>query len=839
MTPQVSVIIPVYNALDLAQQCVESIFEAGAHLSFEVVIVDNGSEPDMQEWLAGHRQLRHLHYPEPLGFAKAVNRGASAAIGDVLVVLNSDTIVSPGWLDGLYNALRSDPSLGVVTPVTNLAGEPAAMDPRMTNLPPGKALALAAAKPNPVEIRYHPQRITFFCAALRREVWNEFGGLDETYGAGNFEDDDMCLRLRMAGYKLGIARHVFVYHFENATFDANSIDHGEWMRRNAALFAKRARDLADSESPAPRWPRPSLDDVSVVIEPAANGSIERTLRSLANQTVCGFEIVRPERAERPTRTWIAYLTAGDVAYPFHLETLRYALEADSCDAVWSEGWTAKPQTSDTVRRAGWMHHRSLDPVQIWQQTIPVHWQRLTWESGGATPASLHARVALMEYARGIYRRSVPYRTRLAIDARIRRLIGLPSIAPAPEPRKAQMEKLTIDLETMIADGIDAGRFASDNSLPAVLMLNTVVWGSVVQRPHHFARGLGARGHRVFWVETDLHPGCNWWSGRPFPEVAPNVHFIRLPGATPTVQQTLWDDIALKAMTSALAQVASAYGIASAIVLVNYPRWQPLAATLRDRCGWRVVYDYLDDQSAFGDLYGVDTRELEERLIETADLVITSSAVLQERMSGKRDALLLHNAADFDLFSSARAARRSPDNSPVAGFFGVFAEWLDTDLIRAAALRFPNWTFVFIGPETFGSRAAEKRWNKATDLPNIKVLPKLNHHQLAAQLAGFDVCLMPFLDMPVTRTMNAVKIYEYLAAGKPVVSRDLPEARVIGDLVSFYDTPDRFFEILEEAVATDTAERAQARRDFARLHDWSARIDILSHQIRFNSALSKS
>ena len=636
----------------------------------------------------------------------------------------------------------------------------------------------------------------------------------------------------------------FVYHFENATFDANSIDHDAWMTRNAALFAKRARDLADSENPPPRWPRPSLDDISVVIDPATNGAMERTLRSLANQTVRGFEIVRPDRAERPTRTWIAYLTAGDIAYPFHLETLRYALETGSCDAVLADGWNTEPPTPDTFRRAGWMHHRSLDREQIWQQTSPEHWRRLTWENGGATPVRVHARVALIESARRIYRRSVPYRTRLEIDARLRRLIGLPAVAPPPEPRTAQIEKLTAELESLIANGIDAGRFAGDNSLPAVVMLNTVVWGSVVQRPHHFARGLGARGHRVFWVDTDLHPGCNWWSGRPFPEVAPNVHFMRLPGATPTVQQLPWDEVALKAMSAALAQVASANGIGDAIVLVNYPRWQPLAARLRERCGWRVVYDYLDDQSAFGDLYGVDTRELEDRLIETADLVITSSAVLQERVRGKRDALLLHNAADFDLFSSARARRRSPDTSPVAGFFGVFAEWLDTDLIRAAALRFPNWTFVFIGPETFGSRAAEKRWNTATDLPNIKILPKMNHHQLAAQLAGFDVCLMPFLDMPVTRTMNAVKIYEYLAAGKPVVSRDLPEARLIGDLISFYDTPDRFFELLEEAVATDTPERAQARREFARLHDWSARVDVLSHQIKAHqikssSALSKS
>jgi len=102
--------------------------------------------------------------------------------------------------------------------------------------------------------------------------------------------------------------------------------------------------------------------------------------------------------------------------------------------------------------------------------------------------------------------------------------------------------------------------------------------------------------------------------------------------------------------------------------------------------------------------------------------------------------------------------------------------------------------------------------------------------LAAFLAEFDVCTMPFLDVPVTQTMNPVKIYEYLAAGKPVVSRDLPEVRHASDLISLYSTPEEFVAQLRSAVAGDNSDRIRQRQNFAKLHDWSARVDVLAGEI---------
>ncbi len=851
---QVSVVIPVYNALARAKQCVESIFSAGSTLSFEVIVVDNGSQANVLEWLAAeeqvHAELRHLRYPEPLGFAAAVNAGAAAAEGEVIILLNSDTVVTSGWMEGLDQALQTDPSLGAVTPATNQAGEPAQMDFGTVDLTLAKALLLKRSEPSKApDILYLPQRITFFCVALRREVWVSTGGLDESYRVGNFEDDDLCLRLRLAGYRLGVARHLFVYHHNNATFHANRISHDAWLTKNTALFATRAREAAEALAPpVRRWPKQTAHDISVVIHRKA-GSLERTLRSLANQTVEGFEIVLPDSPEVSTRAWTAHISQGDIFYPFHLEALLDVLDRTSSDAVFADAWIAGSENPlphpDASRRssqnplllAGWMHRCALDCDRLWEQSAPVHWPRLTWEMQDApTIASAPLRREpnpLIESARRFYRSSVRLETRLAIDANVRKLLG----RKPPDVAETPLLDLASRLEALNAGETVAAKFAVPSELPAVIMFNAIAWNSAVQRQQHFARGLAQLGHRVFWVETGLDPPASWRPDRRLREVAPRVHLIRLPGMSREIYHMTWTPAAVDAMSAALISLASVHGLRETVSLVNYPRWQPLPMRLRERAGWKVVYDCLDDQVALADIYQTQMGKDEEWLLNGADLVFTSSAVLRERHS-RHAPILLHNAADYDLFSSCSSAghlRHLP--RPVIGFFGALADWLDMDLIHASAQRFPAWSFVYIGPRTFSSSVTEAKWLRSTDLPNITVYPQMDQRTLAAHLADFDVCIMPFLDVPVTRAMNAVKLYEYLAAGKPAVSRKLPEVCHLkdgengaGELIALYSSAEEYYQRLIDAIAGDTSELFVRRQNFARQNDWSHRVDILSRKM---------
>ena len=105
----VSIIIPVYNALVYARQCLESVYRAASRAKFEVIVVNNGSAPDVAQWLSSEMERRArlsvLSFDRPLGFARAVNEGARKARHDFLLLLNSDSAVTDGWLDGLLEAM--------------------------------------------------------------------------------------------------------------------------------------------------------------------------------------------------------------------------------------------------------------------------------------------------------------------------------------------------------------------------------------------------------------------------------------------------------------------------------------------------------------------------------------------------------------------------------------------------------------------------------------------------------------------------------------------------------------------------------------------------------------
>ena len=820
------------------------------------MLFNNGSEPEIGEWLARERESRPeficLRYPEPLGFARAVNMGAARSRGRTLVALNSDTVVTPGWLEGLHEALRSDQTLGVVSSMTNLAGESALIDSAALDLPAARAADFAACRTISPEVLILPQRLPFICVAFRSEVWRELGGLAESFEGGNFEDDDFCLRARLAGYRLGVARHVFVYHLGSATFRANRMDHARTMRKNAVLFAETAAAAALAEAPCRRrWPKAELSDVSVLVEPFPGGVLADTLRSLVNQTVTGFEVVLP-RDEKVSERWrgalrfspevhgsfVAHARQGDILYPFHLEALRDVLGREQAQAVHAN-WAVRAQTLLADRRSAkpprgaWMHQRELDPDRLFDLTRPTHWPRMTWESRSTSekdsvPASeLLDTEDMLEFSRGLYRRIVPYRARLGIDRAVRRTIRHLSSIP---DRAAPAEAARLHIERALAEQRDHLRFATPGEVPEIFLFSIVPWDSLVQRPHHFARGLAARGHRVFWVDTVLSSRSAWWTGQPLEEVARGVRLIQLPGRAADTYNLSWPNESVDTMTAALRQIVSAYACGCPVCLVNDPRWEPLVS----RLSWPLVYDCLDNQAAFAELWGSDPGDREQRLFDRARLVLFSGRVLRKE-HGRAGSVLLLNAADYDLFSSSQSRGFLAHLAkPVCGFFGTFSGWLDLDLIEEAARRFPSRSFVYIGSEGFPNEQSRDRWRRIGRLPNVAVLPRMDPATLAAHLAEFDVCTMPFLDLPVSRTMNAVKIYEYLAAGKPVISRDLPEMRPLAEqgLISVYRTKTEFFECLDQAVRDPgTPEEIGRRRAFAAANTWTHRVDELAAHLR--------
>jgi glycosyltransferase involved in cell wall biosynthesis len=196
--------------------------------------------------------------------------------------------------------------------------------------------------------------------------------------------------------------------------------------------------------------------------------------------------------------------------------------------------------------------------------------------------------------------------------------------------------------------------------------------------------------------------------------------------------------------------------------------------------------------------------------------------------------LIPNGADFELFRCAPPEGLLADLAqPVVGFFGAFADWLDFDWIDAAAERFAQWSFVYIGRENFARTATAARWKSATSRANVHVFPQMDQRTLAGYLAEFDVCIMPFRDLRVTRSMSAVKLFEYLAAGKPVVAADLQETRPLRNagLIATYRSFEESCELLEEAVRTGMSpEKVRLRIAFAAQNTWEHRLEALSQVI---------
>jgi glycosyltransferase involved in cell wall biosynthesis len=371
-----------------------------------------------------------------------------------------------------------------------------------------------------------------------------------------------------------------------------------------------------------------------------------------------------------------------------------------------------------------------------------------------------------------------------------------------------------------------------------LFFGAVDWSHTWQRPQQLASRLAAQG-RVVYVDpiglraVRLSDAPRLVRRLRAPDAAaalrpPGLSVISGHAATVASGLRAPSEWTARLVLSAVRPALQAAGIEHPVILAGVPS-PALVAALDGLPSRLLVYDCLDAVAAFRPGQP-EVEAAEAALARRADLVLATSRELETRMRRHNPrTVLVPNAADYDHFAREIPAEEVPAElralpRPIVGYVGEVAAWFDTGLVRRLALRHPGWSIVLLGPSTSEAR-------QALTGANIHLLGRRPYADLPRYLAGFDCCLIPFRASPLTAAVSPVKLYEYLAAGRPVVSTPIPSVLPFaGEVLVGADR--RFLEAVDEAVAgRDDVAAAEARRRRARAHTWDERVTCILEAMR--------
>lgn len=310
--------------------------------------------------------------------------------------------------------------------------------------------------------------------------------------------------------------------------------------------------------------------------------------------------------------------------------------------------------------------------------------------------------------------------------------------------------------------------------------------------------------------------------KPVREVEPNIHVFN-PFAIPAYGRKTIVDLNRRLLIRQVKKAMSRLGFTDVINMVFNPAAGMIAGQLNERA---LVYYCVDEYTAFT---GVSNglRAIEEDLFRRADLVVVSAERLYEskKYLNPNTHIIRHGtdwehfrkAVDSDLPTPADIADLP---RPVIGFHGLLADWVDYELIKKVAKRFSNGSVVLIGKVAVD---AEEKIKILDGLTNVHLPGRKPYADLPAYCRTFDVALNPFEINELTLAANPLKVREYLAAGLPVVSTDIPEVRVLADCLVGVDHADFVAKI--EAALARSKPRAEVS-DAIRHESWDTKVDEL-------------
>ncbi len=229
-----------------------------------------------------------------------------------------------------------------------------------------------------------------------------------------------------------------------------------------------------------------------------------------------------------------------------------------------------------------------------------------------------------------------------------------------------------------------------------------------------------------------------------------------------------------------------------------------------------MYYCVDDFGKWPGLDQATMAAMEVQLIGRADRCVAASRVLQDRLTQFRpDVDLLTHGVDLEHWRQTAQPTdeiRLPKNGLQATFWGLIDRRLDTTWVRALAEHI-HGRVRLVGPR-------DNPEKNLAAVSNLSLDPAVDYDELPVVAAASDVLIMPYVNAPVTRAMQPLKLLEYLATGKPVVVRDLPSTRPWADCLDVASSANEFVDLVAERGATGLPESQRKSRERLSSEDWS-------------------
>lgn len=358
----------------------------------------------------------------------------------------------------------------------------------------------------------------------------------------------------------------------------------------------------------------------------------------------------------------------------------------------------------------------------------------------------------------------------------------------------------------------------------IICIAATRWDDMKQRPQHLMREL-AKKHEILYVE----PAYDWSRAVKYRRNKgnwPKTFYHPIQGLSVFVPCM---PLSIRRYPTLNSKIRKLFFCRQALAVIKKMNFQNAILWIQDIYAIEIldylsdnkmIYDCCDEVAEFSSAYVDLARGNEDKLIKRASIVFTSAQNLYDRIKKQnKSTFLVRNGAEFEHFYSDKEDHKNKAKNKIVGFVGAISDWVNIEMIAAAAKALPNVDFHMVGPISTDVSSLKK-------MENVKFFGKQAYENLPEFYHSFTVGIIPFRINKLTLGVNPIKFYEYCAAGKPVVATSLPELKQYEPNIYCIETAEEFVTSINEAIKEQSQSLYNARIEIAEENSWAARAEAI-------------